>query len=134
MILLDTHPELVAAIGTMGVLFIVQLLAADFIGIKAKHLPGSPVDADHRNLLFRASRVVANTNESLGLFLLACLFCVFSGASPTLSGYAAWGYVLTRALYAICYYANWKLARSTVFGFSLLALIVLLGAGAYPYF
>jgi uncharacterized MAPEG superfamily protein len=110
-----------------------QLLIADVIGIRSKHVPGSQVPSDHGNTLFRASRTVANTNESIAVFILAVLFCVLSGASASATGYAAWTFVIARFLYAVCYYANWQVPRSVMFGVSVLAIaaLIILGFSAW---
>lgn len=122
--------QVLTAMGAMAFLMLIQILVVDVLGIRAKHVPGTPVDASHDSLMFRASRTVANTNESIAVFILAVMFCVFSGASPIYTAYAAWGFVASRALYAICYYSNLKLLRSSVFGISLLILFALLVVGA----
>ena len=119
----------VAALGALAVLLIVQLIVADAIGIRNKHVPGAAVPSDHNNLLFRATRTVANTNESFSIFVVALLFALLSLASPTAVGYATWAYVLTRALYAVCYYANLQILRSIVFAFSLLSIVSLIVVG-----
>lgn len=123
-----------AALGVLTGLLITQLITADVIGIRNKHVPGAAIKADHNSLLFRATRVVANTNESFGIFLLALLFALFSSAAPTAVATAVWCYVLTRALYAVCYYCNLQLLRSVVFAFSLLAIIGLLVVGSRAWF
>ncbi len=123
------YEDTVLALGGMAVLMFVQLLVADVLGIKSRHTPGSVVPADHENPLFRATRVMANTNESIAIFILAVLFCIYSSASPVYTAYAAWGFVATRAGYAMCYYCNVQLLRSLVFGISLLFLLALLLIG-----
>lgn len=120
--LLSSYPYLVSAIGTLAFLLIVQIVIADVVGILSKHIPGSAVETDHGSLLFRASRVVANTNESIAVFILASAFCVLTNAAPYATGVAAWVYVSARFLYALCYYANQQTMRSIIFGISLLAL------------
>ncbi len=127
--LLETYPYLVSAIGTMVLILIVQLLIADVIGVLSKHLPGSSVAADHSSLLFRATRVVGNTNESIAIFILASIFCMLTSASPLAAGMSAWAYVASRLLYACCYYANLQTMRSVIFVVSLLSLIALLITG-----
>lgn len=122
---------LAAAMGAMTLLMLIQILAIDVLGILAKHVPGTPIDANHDSLIFRASRVVANTNESIAVFVLAVMFCVLMEASPLYTAYAAWGFVVSRILYALCYYLNFKLFRSVVFGISLLFLFVLLAIGIF---
>lgn len=113
----------------MALLMFVQLLVADVVGIRAKHMPGSSVPADHDNLLFRATRVVANCNESIVIFALAMAYCLLSRASPDFTSYAAWGYVVSRLGYALCYYFDFRTPRSVVFGISLLMIAALLVIG-----
>lgn len=108
----------------------VQLLVADVLGIRNKHVPGTPVEPDHSNLLFRASRAVANTNESVAIFVCALLYCTLGYAHPIYTAYLAWAFVLARALYAVCYYANLQTPRSICFGLSLLILLAMLVVGA----
>lgn len=123
------YESTILALGFMALLMLMQLVVADVIGIKSKHPPGSPVPADHKNPLFRSTRVVGNTNESIAIFVLAALFCIFSNASPTYTAYASWGFVFARVAYAVCYYGNLKLFRSIVFGVSVLCLLVLIATG-----
>jgi len=127
--LAQTYSMTVSAMGALAVLMFCQLLIADVLGIRAKHLPGSQIPADHENPLFRAGRAVANINESIAIFLLAVLFCVLSSASANGTGYAAWAFVIARLLYAVCYYLNLQLLRSVMFGLSLLAIAALLAIG-----
>ena len=127
--LAQTYSITITALGALAVLMFCQLLIADVIGLRAKHIPGSQVPADHKNLLFRASRTVANTNEGIAIFLLAVIFCMLSGASASATAYAAWVFVGGRFFYALCYYFNLQLLRSTVFGISLVALAALLIIG-----
>ena len=128
---LGQYTLLIAATGLMALLLLVQVLVVDVLGLRAGHRPGSPVEANHEDALFRATRTVANANESIAVFVLAVLFCVFSGASPEYSGYAAMAYVVARALYAICYYSNQQIPRSIVFGVSLACLAALIATGAF---
>jgi uncharacterized MAPEG superfamily protein len=117
------------ALGATALLMLIQVLAGDLLSIRAKHTPGTPVEADHQNLLFRASRVVANSNETVAIFILLALFCMLSGASPVYTSIGAWGYVMARTAYAFCYYSNVQIMRSVVFGISLLILFALLIIG-----
>lgn len=132
--LAQTYSTTVAALGSLAALMFLQLLIADVIGLRSKHVPGSQVPSDHGNLLFRASRAVANTNESVVIFVLAVLFCMLAGASASATGYAAWAFVVLRLLYAVCYYLNWQLTRSGVFVLSLLAILTLLILGFSAWF
>jgi uncharacterized MAPEG superfamily protein len=126
----EAYQSAVAALGAAVLLMFVQLIAADVIGIKNKHIPGSTIPSNHNLLLFRASRVVANTNESIGIFVLAFLFSVMSGAAAHIVAYSAWGFVFARLIYAVFYYLNLKILRSISFVFILLSVAVLFGAGA----
>ena len=63
--ILQTYQYTIYAMGAMSLLLLLQLLVADVVGIRSKHTPGAAVAADHDDLLFRASRTVANTNESI---------------------------------------------------------------------
>ncbi|MFT5098770.1 MAG: putative MAPEG superfamily protein [Planctomycetaceae bacterium] len=125
----EQFQQLTVTLGVMALLMLIQIVMADVLGILAKHVPGTPIDANHDSLLFRANRTVANTNESIAVFILAVIFCVLAGASPVHTAYAASGFVVSRVLYAIFYYANWQLLRSVVFGVSLLFLFALLLVG-----
>ena len=126
---LEAYTAAISALGAMALLMFVQVIVVDVVGLRAKHSPGSAVEADHGNILFRVSRTVANTNESIAVFILALLFCVLSGASPAYTGYAAWAYVIARILFALCYYTNQQTLRSVCFGLSLFSLASLLVTG-----
>ena len=130
---LENYPNLISAIGLLTLLHIVQLIVLDITGILSKHKPGSTVAVDHNRFLFRASRAFGNTNETIAIFILSSLFCIFVNASPVVTEGAAWAYVLARVLYAVCYYANLQLFRSIVFGVSLLSLIVMFAAGVFAW-
>ena len=123
-----TYGSTIYALGALAILTLIQLLVADVVGITRKHIPGTPVLGDHSDLLFRVTRTVANTNESIAIFLCAVLFCILSSASPTFTAYAAWTYVFSRIFYAFCYYTNLQTMRSICFvvvALSLLALILI---------
>jgi uncharacterized MAPEG superfamily protein len=123
----------VLAMGAVAALFLVQVLVVDFAGIKAKHVPGTPVTADHGDFLFRAVRAHANTNEGIAGFILLALFGMLSGAPPLALGWVAWTYVLGRAGHMACYYADLRTARSIFFGVGLAALLVMLPLGLLPW-
>lgn len=125
----DMYAPAILSLGVIAGLMLIQMLVVDVIGIRAKHVPGAPVPADHDNLLFRATRAHANTNESIAVFILLLLFCMISSASPAWVNGLAWTYLAGRAGHMLCYYANLKLARSMAFGVSLVALIGLLVVG-----
>lgn len=119
----------IMALGAMALLMFLQLVFADVVGIKFRHTPGGSVQVDHENLLFRSTRTVANTNESIAIFVLVSVFCILSNAPPALTAYAAWGFVAARLAYAMCYYSNIQLWRSVFFGMSLLCLLTLVVVG-----
>ncbi|QFU75155.1 MAPEG family protein [Halioglobus maricola] len=127
--LAHTYSMAISALGALAILMFCQLLVADVVGLRSRHIPGSAVPADHENPLFRASRTVANTNESIAIFILAILFCMLCGAPASATAYAAWAFVVARCLYAVCYYLNLQILRSVMFGISLLALTALLVLG-----
>ena len=126
---IELYISSIAALGTMGLIMLLQLLAADVTGILRKHVPGTQVAADHEDALFRVTRTVGNTNESIGIFIIGLTFCIYSGASVSWTAYAAWAFVACRALYALCYYTNQQILRSTFFGLAFLALAALLFIG-----
>lgn len=117
------------AMASMALLMLMQILIADVVGILAKNTPGTPVKADHDNFLFRVTRTVANTNETIAIFVLATAFCILGSASPTYTGYAACAFVLARGVYAGFYYSNLRVLRSATFAISLVALGALLLVG-----
>jgi len=110
---------------------LIQLIISDATGILRKHIPGTKVADDHGDLLFRVSRTVANTNESIAIFICGLLFCILSGASAVFTAYAAWSYFGFRVAYAICYYFNIQILRSVSFALSVVALLTLLLIGIF---
>lgn len=115
--------------GVLAALYLVQITMVDITSIKAKHSPGTPVEPNHDNFLFRAVRAHANTNEGIAGFILLVLFGVLSAApAPWLNG-MAWMYVLARVGYTVCYYADFRSLRSVLFGMALLALVAMLITG-----
>lgn len=119
--MLTAYHGVIAGWTLLGCLVLVQVLIGDFAGIRFKHVPGMPITTGHGDFLFRATRVVGNTNEMLPLFLLLSVTAVLMGASPKWAAIWVWTFAVARAVYALCYYADWRLARSTVFGLGLLA-------------
>jgi uncharacterized MAPEG superfamily protein len=124
--LFASYSSFLAACATLAALLFMQILVADYAGIRAKHVPGMPVTGGHGDFHFRAVRAHGNTNEVLGFFLLLALLVLAAGANPRWSAIGAWGFVAARAAYATCYYADWRLPRSICFGLGLLAQFVLL--------
>jgi len=125
----QTYETTIYALASMALLMFVQVMVADVVGIRSKHTPGTSVPSDHDDLLFRVTRTVANTNETIAIFILAIVVCIFSGASPIYTAYAAWIFVLSRAVYTVFYYSNLKVMRSVVFAVSILGLASLLVIG-----
>jgi uncharacterized MAPEG superfamily protein len=115
--------------GATGGLLLVQLLVLDVAGLQARHRPGAPVEPDHGNFLFRASRAHANTNESIAAFILLGLFGVLSAAPAGWLNTLSWVYILARIAHMLCYYANVQLLRSLSFGVGLAALFGMLVVG-----
>jgi len=115
--------------GATGALLLIQLLVLDVAGLKARHRPGTPVEPDHGNFLFRASRAHANTNESIAAFILLAFFGVLSAAPAGWLNTLSWVYVLARIAHMLCYYAGVHLLRSLSFGVGLAALFGMLVVG-----
>jgi len=119
----------VAAMGTMGGLLLLQMVILDVAGIKAGHVPGSPVTGGHDDFFFRAFRAHANTNETIAVFILLALFGILRNASPWGLNLCATVYVAARLAHMLCYYADVKLLRSASFVVAFLALVGMLVVG-----
>ena len=111
------------AMGLAAALLLLQVLVADVAGVLAKHTPGEMPAVDHSKFHFRSTRAFSNMNETIAVFILFALIGILSGANAVWLSRFAWVYLLARSAYAICYWMNWKLARSVMFGFSVLGLI-----------
>lgn len=122
-----THGVLLAALVSACVLALVQLLIADVVGIRAGHTPGHPVEGGHDSLHFRSTRAIANLNESFAIFLGLAVAALCLPVDPAWAGGFAWIYVAGRVLHGVCYYADWRIARSIAFGLALLSLVLLAG-------
>ncbi|ELA9373279.1 MAPEG family protein [Vibrio parahaemolyticus] len=119
----------VLVLGLTGVLFFIQLLVADVIGIKRGHIPETPVDEGHESFLFRSSRAFANSNETVGILVLFMLFAILSSANPTwVNGYAI-VYLAGRIGHMVFYYVNRQLMRSVSFVVSAIGLLGVFVAG-----
>ena len=125
----NAYDSTILALGAMGGLFLLQLLVVDVAGIRAKHEPGTPVEADPTDFHFRAVRAHANTNESIAAFVLLVLFAIFVGADPSWTNGAAIAFVAGRTSHMACYWAGLALARSASFAVAMLALIALFVTG-----
>lgn len=121
------------SLGFLATLYLVQIVVIDITSIKAKHTPGTPVEANHDNFQFRAVRTHANLNEGIAGFILLVLFGVFSGAPAAWLNGLAWAYVLARLAFTLCYYGDVRTLRSVMFGGALLALFAMLVAGIVPW-
>lgn len=126
---LEPYGPTVVVAGITGLLLLIQLLIADLLAIRAKHPPGHPIPADYRQLLFRASRAHANTNESVAVFILFALFGVVGGASAAWLNGMALVYLAGRAGHMLCYYADLGTPRSAAFGVSVIGLLGMFVAG-----
>ena len=107
-------------------LYLVQALVADVVAIRAGHVPGMPVTSGHDQLLFRATRAQANTNENMSIFTVLSLAALLLGASPGWTNGLASTFVLSRLVHMLAYYADLRTLRSASFGVSLVALLGLL--------
>ena len=122
---LEPYTSTVFAMLATAALFLVQLLVLDVTGIKTRHVPGTPIPADHTSFLFRAMRAHANTNESVAVFILLTVVAIFTSASPIWANACAWLYVAARLGHMLCYYADLRIARSVAFAVGLIALSLL---------
>lgn len=127
------YQSVVLVFGLTGALIFLQLLVADIIGIVKKHKPGHAITSDHDNLLFRVNRAFLNSNESVAIFILVTIFAVLSSATPYWVNLFAWVYFASRVAHMICYYVNWKVARSVVFAGTAVSLIALFVLGVMAY-
>ncbi len=121
------YHDAVVGLFALAVLFLFQFGVADVAGIRAKHVPGTPVTGGHDSFLFRATRAHANSYENLGLFLLLVLVCVLAGAGAKWVCNWIWVFVAARTAYMVCYYADLRTLRSVMFGIGGLAQLGLLG-------
>lgn len=116
-------------LGMAGALMLIQFVVMDVASMKAHHRPGAPVEVDHGNFFFRATRAHANTNESIGAYIVLTLFGLLSGANPDWLNGLSWVYMGGRICHMLCYYANLQLMRSVSFGVSMVALLGMLILG-----
>lgn len=121
--ILNTYALTILSFGLTGGLLLLQLLIADMLGIYAKQPPGFPIEPDHNKPHFRAYRALANTNESVSIFIILVLFALLlSAPAAWLNGLSVM-YVVGRFGHMCCYYANLKMLRSLFFGVGFLSLI-----------
>ncbi len=117
------YAPVAGALVAMGVLCLVQALVADVAGMRAGHIPGTPITGGHDDFLFRATRAQANTNEGLGTFIVLALSAVALGASPAWTNGLVWVFVAARLGHMLTYYMDLRPARSGCFAIGLVALI-----------
>lgn len=129
----EPYATTIIVLGVSGLLFFLQLLVADVVSIKTGHPPGVAVEQTHDSLLFRASRVFANSNESVGIFILFVLFAIFSAADAAWVNGFSLVYFIGRVAHMVFYYANLKLLRSVAFAVSCVGLLGIFVAGVRYY-
>ena len=130
MAFIEPYEITVIVLGLTGLIMFVQLLVADVIGIRLGHTPGVAVEQSHNSSLFRASRAIANSNESVGILVLFVLFALFSRAEPSWLNTSAIVYFAGRVAHMVFYYSNLKLMRSVAFGVACLGLLGIFVTGA----
>lgn len=110
-------------LGSLGALLLLQLVVLDIAIRSQKHIPGFTIEANHEHFLFRANRALANSNESLGIFIVFVLFALFSQPiAHWINGFSV-VYLFGRIGHMLCYYFNMKILRSIFFVVSLFGLI-----------
>lgn len=113
----------------VATLFLVQLIVADIALFLKKHQAGHPLEPNHSHFVFRAVRAHANTNESIGIYILLLLFCIMSQSAAHWLTMTSGLYCVSRLAHMCFYYCNIHLARSISFGCSLLGLLGMLVTG-----
>jgi len=121
--LIEPYKLTVLVFGLSGFLFWIQLAIADIAGIKKKHTPGFQIEQNHSSFLFRANRVLANSNESAAIMILLSLFAILSSANPAWLNGCAVAYLAGRVGHMTFYYGNFQLARSVAFAISFVSLL-----------
>lgn len=106
-------------------MLLVKVLILDYSLLKSQHIPGTTITESHGDFIFRASRVLANFNESFGGFLALSFTSILLQANAPWVNISICSYVFARCIYAYSYYANAQKLRSIAFGISLIALVIL---------
>ena len=119
----DSYTTVSLCVLVLALLMIVQLLVADIAGLMARHTPGTSVTQEHSSFLFRSVRALANTNESVAIFILLVGLTVVYGVDPERAGWAAITFVAGRVVHSICYWADLRILRSVAFAFALIGLL-----------
>lgn len=73
----------------------------------------------------RANAVQANSFEGLPIFLAGVWVASYCFVPQVLINGYAWGYVVLRVLFGVCYLANWAILRSVVWALSLACSLML---------
>ena len=120
---IEPYQVTVLVLGLTGFLFWLQLAMVDVVGIKNKHTPGYLIEQDHNNFLFRAHRVLANSNESAAILILFALFAMLSSADAIWLNRFALIYLVGRIAHMVFYYVNLKVPRSIAFVASFAGLL-----------
>jgi uncharacterized MAPEG superfamily protein len=128
--ILSHYSPAIFGFGVFGVIYLLQLVVADFAALRQGHTPGTSVEQGHDNFLFRATRAHANTSESIGAFILIGGFAVAAGGAPTWVNGLVWAFIGLRVGHMLAYYFDQRQLRSAVFGLSMLCLFVLFTVGA----
>ncbi|MCL1092316.1 MAPEG family protein [Shewanella kaireitica] len=131
---IEPYKITVLVMGLAGLIFFIQLVILDVIGLKTKHTPGHPISADHNDFLFRVSRALSNTNESVAIFILFVAFSILSSANPVWLNISAIVYLAGRIAHMLFYYSNLKLLRSISFLVSLIGLMAMFVVGILAWF
>ncbi len=131
--LFEPYKITILVMGLAGLVFLLQIIIVDVLGIKAKHVPGYPIPSDHSDLLFRASRTLSNTNESVAIFILFVGFAILSSANPHWLNISAVVYLVGRVAHMVFYYSNLQLCRSIAFAVSLIGLLAMFVVGILPW-
>jgi len=132
--LLEQYQISILVIGVTGLLFLIQLLIADVVSIKKGHTPGTIVEQSHENFLFRSSRVFANSNETVSIFIIFMMFAFLSSANATWVNASALVYFVGRLGHMTFYYANLKSLRSVSFGVCILGVFSIFISGLIRWF
>jgi uncharacterized MAPEG superfamily protein len=126
--LISYKPSLLV-LGIYGALYLFQLLLADVVGIVRKHNPGTPIEGDHDDLLFRATRAHANSTESVGAVILISAFAILTGGDARWVNGALWAFLVFRIGHMLAYYFDLRAARSACFGLGVVSLLVVFVQG-----
>ncbi len=122
-LVLGNYDWTIAALGLTGVMMLIQCVVADVAGMKVGHKAGRPVPADVGSFHFRATRALANTNETVAIFIVLALAGILSNANSGWLNGGAGIYLASRIGHMGCYYADQRTARSAMFAISLVGLL-----------